>query len=470
VPKLLPALVLVPTLAQAFSSVPPPGMANDPGASNCQSCHDTFGLGSGDVTLSLADSVTMAPFSAYAPGEVYQLGMEIRSGESGRNRWGFQSVPLDGTNAMAGSLTAGPGTGVQAGAGGRSYVNHVNAPTGPAGAGWTFTWTAPATDVGVVTFHACGNAANFDGRNDDDFIECVTFTVTPSVGPIDTDGDGLTDADEAMIGTDPMNPDSDGDGLGDGQEVNDTLTDPLDPDTDADGLTDGREVTTELTDPLDLDSDDDGLSDGEEADVLLTSPLDCDSDGDGLVDGLEAGLVAGDVVEDPDGPGPLLGTDLAAACPDTGGPAFVEDADPLSTTDPLLANTDGDDCDDGAEDSNGNGAVDAGETDPEDPGDCLLGGAGLLQLVRTLDQPPLQAGDVFATAPCTVTGADLRICAEAPGAHESSPDPAFPFAVAGDGVLVFIEYDSDTGTDGTADLIGVRKDPAAPGGLLVELR
>ena len=40
------------------------------------------------------------------------------------------------------------------------------------------------------------------------------------------------------------------------------------------------------------------------------------------VDGLEAGLVFGDVVEDPDGPGPLLGTDVGAVCPDTGGPAF----------------------------------------------------------------------------------------------------------------------------------------------------
>src|SRR5690349_18452496 len=35
----------------------------------------------------------------------------------------------------------------------------------------------------------------------------------------DTDGDGLTDAEEAQLGSDPDEPDSDGDGLIDGWEV-----------------------------------------------------------------------------------------------------------------------------------------------------------------------------------------------------------------------------------------------------------
>ena len=43
---------------------------------------------------------------------------------------------------------------------------------------------------------------------------------------VDTDGDGLSDADEGVYGTNPTNPDTDGDGLSDGDEVNVTLTDP----------------------------------------------------------------------------------------------------------------------------------------------------------------------------------------------------------------------------------------------------
>lgn len=49
-----------------------------------------------------------------------------------------------------------------------------------------------------------------------------------STGPVDQDGDGLTDGEEFVLGTDPQNPDSDHDGYGDGEEVS-LGTDPLDP-------------------------------------------------------------------------------------------------------------------------------------------------------------------------------------------------------------------------------------------------
>ncbi len=72
---------------------------------------------------------------------------------------------------------------------------------------------------------------------------------TPSSTPtastlanIDSDHDGLTDAEEKALGTDPNNPDTDGDGLTDGEEVNVYHTDPLNPDTDGDGYPDGVEV------------------------------------------------------------------------------------------------------------------------------------------------------------------------------------------------------------------------------------
>jgi hypothetical protein len=42
---------------------------------------------------------------------------------------------------------------------------------------------------------------------------------TPAVPGIDRDNDGLTDAEEALFGTDPLNPDTDGDGFQDGAEV-----------------------------------------------------------------------------------------------------------------------------------------------------------------------------------------------------------------------------------------------------------
>ncbi|NIP33963.1 MAG: hypothetical protein GWN18_03400, partial [Thermoplasmata archaeon] len=129
----------------------------------------------------------------------------------------------------------------------------------------------------------------------------------------DTDGDGLQDAYEPQVGTDPTNPDTDGDGLWDAHECQ-IGTDPSSRDTDWDGLWDGHEVKKgdrdefyTGTDPLMWDTDGDGVSDFEEDadgdhlangrewryDVATgwmtrwTLPRTADSDGDGVLDGHE---------------------------------------------------------------------------------------------------------------------------------------------------------------------------------------
>jgi len=70
-----------------------------------------------------------------------------------------------------------------------------------------------------------------------------TNTITPTVQEPDQDSDGLTDVEEARLGTDPTSSDSDQDGLFDREEVQIYKTDPLLPDTDGDGFLDGEEVT-----------------------------------------------------------------------------------------------------------------------------------------------------------------------------------------------------------------------------------
>jgi len=70
---------------------------------------------------------------------------------------------------------------------------------------------------------------------------------------VDSDGDGLTDSEEAELGTDPGSEDSDGDGLSDGDEVNQHGTDPTSEDTDGDGYSDSDEVSAG-SDPIDSES------------------------------------------------------------------------------------------------------------------------------------------------------------------------------------------------------------------------
>jgi len=79
---------------------------------------------------------------------------------------------------------------------------------------------------------------------------------------VDTDGDGISDADEAGMNI-CSPPDSDGDGT----------PDFADTDSDNDGLDDAAELAAG-TDPTDTDSDDDGITDFAEVEGSGTDPLD----------------------------------------------------------------------------------------------------------------------------------------------------------------------------------------------------
>ncbi len=97
----------------------------------------------------------------------------------------------------------------------------------------------------------------------------VAQAATPAA-EVDTDKDGLSDAREAELGSNPNNPDSDGDGLTDAEEVNTYGTNPTLADTDGDGLRDGDEVKKSGTNPTLADTDGDGVNDYDDANPLAT--------------------------------------------------------------------------------------------------------------------------------------------------------------------------------------------------------
>jgi thiol-disulfide isomerase/thioredoxin len=105
-------------------------------------------------------------------------------------------------------------------------------------------------------------------------LSLATVVALTACGSADSDEDGLTDKEEADLGTDPDVADTDGDGLSDGEEV-DMGWDPLAADADGDGLNDGDENTAG-TDPNAADSDGDGYLDGWEI-TEGTDPADSDS-------------------------------------------------------------------------------------------------------------------------------------------------------------------------------------------------
>lgn len=102
-------------------------------------------------------------------------------------------------------------------------------------------------------------------------VESLTAYTSPQ-DQVDSDGDGIYDRVEVVIGTDLNNTDSDFDQLTDSYEIDNDL-DPLSPDSNNDGLADYYEVTDVLS--LDVDGDN------------VPNAWDFDNDGDGVDDGLD---------------------------------------------------------------------------------------------------------------------------------------------------------------------------------------
>jgi len=96
-------------------------------------------------------------------------------------------------------------------------------------------------------------------------------TSNPDLG--DTDGDGLSDYEEAQLRTYPRDRDTDNDLLDDGFEWNELYSNPVAQDTDGDGLLDAYEVQSTKTSPLVDDTDGDGLTDGDELFAFNRDPL-----------------------------------------------------------------------------------------------------------------------------------------------------------------------------------------------------
>ncbi len=246
--------------------------------------------------------------------------------------------------------------------------------------------TGPADTGAADTVQTLDSAIPADVQTDGDTAALPDVSqdgapaAADSAGSADDDGDGLDNAVEAALGTDPENADTDGDGVKDGAEVKAGLN-PLSPDTDGDGLTDGEEIAGG-TDPKKYDTDGDGLSDGQEVTQYGTNPTNPDTDGDGLSDGAEVSLGTSATKTDSDGDGLSDGdevnkykTNPTSADTDKDGlPDGLElgkvgDSDPTTTTDPTNPDSDGDGVLDGAEDKNKNGKVDAGEADPNNAAD-----------------------------------------------------------------------------------------------------
>lgn len=150
--------------------------------------------------------------------------------------------------------------------------------TGPSTVSWNLSRLPDRDSDGILdTADNCPDDPNPDQANAQGVV-CEA----------DDDNDGLTDVQEAAIGSNPHDPDSDDDGLLDGREVG-LGTNPLAADTDGGGINDGTEVNPNRTDPRDSTDD-----------FFAQCSVGRDNDGDGRVDLADPGCASPEDTDEDD--------------------------------------------------------------------------------------------------------------------------------------------------------------------------
>ena len=193
---------------------------------------------------------------------------------------------------------------------------------------------------------------------------------------LDTDGDGISDKQEKVLGTSITNSDTDGDGIQDNLEMNqdsdgDGIIDALESnivDSDGDGVVD--QLDSENNNPTN-DSDGGGVSNQHEL-LAGTDPLDSadtpnmtnDNDGDGLSDDLDPN----DNNIDSDGDGISDGADADVNGDGTNDNGNDSDGDGINDASDADVNGDGDGIVDNGTDNDGDGVNDSHDIDDDNDG------------------------------------------------------------------------------------------------------
>jgi hypothetical protein len=181
----IPALFLILTSESDKQNGSPGGKTGSPGdgGANCTECHAGT-----PVTEELWVYSPELLTTGYESGQVYNI--LVVGVDSEANKFGFEATAESSTGTKVGTFS--PGTmGLNQLCNNNKAVTHTFAGTVPLvpgeGTTWLFTWTAPETTTGTITFYAAINAANGNGANTGDQIHLSSFSVSPAVGISEND-------------------------------------------------------------------------------------------------------------------------------------------------------------------------------------------------------------------------------------------------------------------------------------------
>lgn len=185
---LLTGLIFITVLSSAVMNVNGPGggYSNAPSESNCTSCHGGSIITSGNSNLNNLRLGGNFTGNGYIPDSTYTI--EITYKQTGRSKFGLQVTALDKSNLLAGTFTNTGNrtskTTASIGGNTREYIQHTALGTANVGTDstrWTFSWKAPSSNIGNITFYVVVMASNANNTNDaGDIVYGKTFTIAPS--------------------------------------------------------------------------------------------------------------------------------------------------------------------------------------------------------------------------------------------------------------------------------------------------
>jgi type IX secretion system substrate protein/Reeler domain-containing protein len=151
-------LIAIPFMAYvfiSFSSGPSDGLTGSPGDSgnSCIICHDNLGNYNTAVNIT-----TNIPTGGYALGTKYQITVTQTS--TGAADHGFEITAENSVASKVGVFSITDAVNTQSDILGHFVKHTLAGHEGPGSGTWSFDWTAPASDVGTITFYVASVAGN----------------------------------------------------------------------------------------------------------------------------------------------------------------------------------------------------------------------------------------------------------------------------------------------------------------------
>lgn len=157
-------------IAPLDANGPGGGKTGAPGEQNCTSCHSGSAQNGTTENQLLVNNDIGFGITQYTPGATYSVNLSMASNPAKK---GFQVTALNAANAMAGNFIAGANTQIKTSTisgGQRKYATHKSSSNTSATQTWNWTWVAPTTNEGNVTFYVATNKANNNGNDNGDII------------------------------------------------------------------------------------------------------------------------------------------------------------------------------------------------------------------------------------------------------------------------------------------------------------